>query len=117
MKIVETIGAQGDVLFRRVKSVPKDAREVKREAGDPIVCAHSETGHSHIIQSPDVRLFETNDPFTCYLRLEVPHADVVHLRPHDTHETLRLLGEAGGAVYQVRRQREHSPEGYRMVQD
>ena len=115
MKTIEKMGAQGDVLFRRVKSIPKDAIEQPRKG--PIVVAHSETGHHHVIDSPDVALLTTADPFVCYLRMEAPFADVVHQRPFDTHETLRLLGEQGGACFEVRRQREHTPEGWRMVAD
>lgn len=118
MKIVQKMGAQGDVLFRRVKSIPKGANLQKRKG--PLVVAHSETGHHHVIESPDVKLYTTADPMICYLRLEgVAHADVVHQRPHDTHETLRLSGTGGrgGACFEVRRQREWTPEGWRQVAD
>jgi hypothetical protein len=108
--------AQGDVLFRRVASIPKGAKRQKRKG--PLVVAHSETGHHHSIHQPDVKLFTTADPFVCYLRLDTPFADVVHHRPHDTHETLRLVGDKKApSFYEVRRQREHTPEGMRMVQD
>lgn len=116
MKIAEQMAAQGDVLFRRVKSIPKDAVEQPRKG--PLVVAHSETGHHHVIESPDAKLFTTADPLVCFLRLEgVPHVDVVHQRPHDTHETLRLMGGNDGACFEIRRQREHTPEGWRMVAD
>jgi len=32
MKIINTVGAQGDVLFRRVDALPPNAVEQKREA-------------------------------------------------------------------------------------
>lgn len=116
MQEIKQCGAQGDVLFRRVASVPKDAAEQKSKG--PVVVAHSETGHHHTIERAEAKLFTTADPFVCFLRLEGPFADVVHQRPHDTHETLRLMGdESGGACFEVRRQREHAPEGWRMVQD
>jgi len=116
VKEISKLGAQGDVLFRRVKAIPKDAIEQKREGA--LVVAHSETGHHHTVEQAEAKLFASADPFVCYLRLETPFADIVHHRPHDTHETLRLLGEPKGpAFFEVRRQREHTPEGLRMVQD
>ena len=36
-----------------------------------------------------------------------------HLRDHDTHKTIAI--PAG--VFEVRRQREHTPEGWRRVED
>jgi hypothetical protein len=36
-----------------------------------------------------------------------------HLRPHDTHEPIMFTP----GVYEVRRQREHMPEGWQQVQD
>lgn len=113
---VKKMAAQGDVMFRRVPKLPEGAKE-KTRAGD-LVVAHSETGHHHVVRDPEARLYETADPFVCYLRLDTPSIDVEHLRPFDTHETLRLLGKKKGpAFYEVRRQREHTPEGWRMVQD
>jgi len=116
MQEIKQCGAQGDVLFRRVPTIPKDATEQKDKG--PVIVAHSETGHHHTIAQAEAKLFTSADPFVCYLRLAGEHADVVHHRPHDTHETLRLVGERkGGACFEVRRQREHTPEGWRMVQD
>lgn len=104
--------AQGDVLFTRVSELPSGLNEVKR-AGGLLVVAHSETGHHHGFSSVDARMFEVpNDPFTCYLQLSGP-CELQHLRPHDTHEPILF----GAGVFQVRRQREYTPEGYRMVID
>lgn len=115
MKTIENIAAQGDVLFRRIDSLPADAVEQKRKGR--LVVAHSETGHHHAVDDPAVKLFEraTRDPMVCYLQIAGEYADVVHHRPHDTHETLRLLGK--GAIFEVRRQREYTPEGWRRVED
>lgn len=104
-------GAQGDVLFTRCDRVP--AKLKARECKGAIVVAHSETGHHHVVESPGAELFEVpDDPFTCYLQL-AGDAEVKHLRPHDTHQTMVL----GAGCWEVRRQREWTPEGYRMVQD
>lgn len=111
--------AQGDVLFRRIRAVPKTA--IQSETDGVIVVAHSETGHHHSIDATDgVRLFmEPSDPLVCYLRLEgVEHADVVHHRAWDTHDTVRLVAKATGVTtFEVRRQREYTPQGWRRVED
>jgi len=118
MKAIEKMGAQGDVLFRRVASVPKGAVRVKRKG--PLVIAFSETHHHHTVDDAKVTQFDVPvDPLVCYLQLGdsgIGGADVVHQRAWDTHETLRLLGGAGD-VWEVRRQREWTPEGWRRVQD
>lgn len=112
---IKTMGAQGDVVFRRVEKVPAGF-EAQPEA-KRVVVAHSETGHHHSIDVAGVRHFVGEDPLVCYLQLaEVSSADVVHHRPTDTHETLRLMGGIG-AIFEVRRQREYTPEGWRRVED
>ena len=40
-------------------------------------------------------------------------ADVIHLRGFDTHETVHL----SPGLYEIRRQREYTPEGYRRAAD
>lgn len=113
MKTVSSICFQGDVMFRRVAALPKDSTETL--AKGPVVVAHSETGHHHAIAQGEARLFEKleRDPMVCFLQIDGAHADVVHHRPHDTHETIRLLQ----GCWEVRRQREWSPEGLRRVED
>jgi hypothetical protein len=109
VKTMREIGAQGDVLFRKVDTIPGDYHPQPR-AG-VLVVAHSETGHHHVISSPDVTLYDNGNPWLCFLRLEAAFADVEHLRPYDTHETLRLLGtEAAFTCFEVRRQREYAPD-------
>lgn len=117
MKTVENMGAQGDVLFRRIDKLPAGVVEQKPEAKGFVV-AHSETGHDHTVSPSEAKLFDKieRDPMICYLQLASDHVDVVHHRPHDTHETLRLAGGAG-AIYEVRRQEEYSPAGWRRVED
>jgi hypothetical protein len=114
---ISKMGAQGDILFRRVVKIPSYALERPREG--PLVVAHSETGHHHVIESLHASLFSVPDLLLSYLRFDGPFADVVHQRPFDTHETLRLLGNDNGEAtnFEVRRQREHAPEGWRMVVD
>lgn len=106
--------AQGDVLFTRVDRIPEGLKEVAREHSGLLVVAHSETQHHHGFYEPSAKLFEVpGDPFTCYLQL-AGDCQLQHLRPHDTHEAI-LFG--GGGFFEVRRQREYQPSGFRMVQD
>ncbi|MHB8682843.1 MAG: hypothetical protein ACYC9X_00775 [Dehalococcoidia bacterium] len=112
MKSIKKQGAQGDVMFRRVRAIPADAKAEPRAAGAPIVVTHSETGHHHVIHEESVHAFSTASPLVSYLDVDTS-ADVVHLRPFDTHETIRL----GAGKWEVRRQREFTPEGWRRVED
>ena len=113
MKTIAKQGCQGDVLFRRIDKLPEGVREQPRGAG-PLIVTHSETGHHHVV--PDAAVAHFMAPqgggLLSYLRVDTS-ADVVHLRPFDTHETLRL----GAGVWEVRRQREWVPEGWRQVED
>lgn len=117
MKIIDRIGAQGDALFRRVDSLPKDA--VLKEQGPNIVVAHSETGHHHVAESNNtMMLFASADPLVTYLKISDPHADVTHHRSWDTHETMRLYSQdQPEVIWEIRRQRETTPEGFRRVED
>ena len=120
MKTVKTMAAQGDVLFRRVKSLPKNVKPMKAERGEFVV-AHSETGHHHTVAAKGVEWFvNPQDQLTSYLVLKpgTDGVDVVHHRAWDTHETLRLLNNTDGeVVYEIRRQREMTPEGWKRVED
>lgn len=116
---VRTIAAQGDVLLRRVDRLPEGAKLVKRRKGAPIVVAHSETNHHHVIEADGVIQYESPNPLVCYLQLDgIDHADLIHRRPWDTHDTLRLVGNpTSKVVFEARRQREFIPEGFRRVED
>lgn len=113
MKTIQKIGAQGDVMFVRVSAIPADAKTVPATDGRHVV-AHSETGHHHVTRADGTVFYEgPADPFTCYLRVDGAFADIEHLRPFDTHETVRL--ERG--TWMARRSREYVPEGFRRVED
>ena len=116
MREIQQAAAQGDVIFRKVKTIPQGFEEKPRTG--PIIVSHSETGHHHVINDDGVRVFEHREkPLICYLQMgDTVCFDVEHLRSYDTHETLRLLGKPGD-VWEARRQREHTPEGWRRVQD
>lgn len=106
--------AQGDIFIRRIGSIPKEA--VPQEAkGAYVVVTHSETGHDHVFSKlSGVRMFEApNNPLLGYLSVPEAGATLEHLRPWDTHQS--ILFQPGH--YEVRRQREWSPEGWRRVAD
>lgn len=117
MKTFQTVCAQGDVLIRRVSELPDGVRAVPNQSGRVIV-THSETGHDHVMvldramAAPSVEMFEGDNPLVAWLQVHRPTA-LEHLRPHDTHEP--IMFEPG--VYEVRRQREYTPEGFRRVED
>lgn len=117
MNHVTQQAAQGDVFFIRVAAIPDGYAPVAPDCKGRYVAAHSETGHDHVIDASGVIYYEGRDPLVAYLRLEsVDHADVIHLRSHDTHATVRLSGGAG-AIYEVRKQREFDPAGERRAAD
>ena len=112
MRTFENICAQGDILIRRVSSVPDDVKVVTPEGRDLIV-THSETGHHHVMEADRVEMFECLDEaLRCFLVVH-KQATLTHLRDHDTHDPIQF--EPG--TYEVRRQREYTPEGYRRVAD
>jgi len=105
--------AQGDVFFLRVDEIPADA--VKQPAAKSYIVAHSETQHHHTCESPCAEYFTSpKDPFTCYLQIAGDAgAEIVHHRMFDTHKTVSLTQ----GTYMIRRQKEYSPEGWKMVSD
>ena len=83
-----------------------------------IVLAHSETGHDHVMVldkvagEPAVEHFLTDNPLVSWIKVNRPTA-LEHPRPFDTHEPIMF----GPGVYEVRRQREYTAEGFRRVED
>jgi len=116
--IVSTQAAQGDVLFRRIDKLPANAKEQTQAVGKSISVAHSETGHHHTVDATGTKWYQGEDPMVCYLQLAENRdcVDVIHHRPDHTHGTFSLLGK--GSIWEVRRQREETPEGWtRQVLD
>jgi hypothetical protein len=109
--------AQGDILLRRIVKLPSGVKPAISEQGKFIV-AHSETGHNHVIDDrPNVRLYTGNDPMVSYLEvIEATDATEVvleHMRSFDTHEAIAIPP----GIFEIRRQREYTPEGWRRVED
>jgi hypothetical protein len=104
--------AQGDVFLRRIDRLPEGLIPAKAENGFHIV-AHSETGHNHVVKERSAQLLiDKTNAFIAYLDVAKP-CELEHLRDFDTHESLAL--EPG--LYEVRRQVEFGPEGWRRAQD
>ncbi len=109
------MGAQGDVMFRKVPTgvLPEGVKDAPVEVPGKVVVAHSETGHHHFLEAvPGVRHYVSSDPLIAYLSLDEA-SDVVHARPYDTHQTVTL----DPGVWEVRRQREYVPGSHRRVED
>lgn len=109
--------AQGDLMLRRIESLPSGAKPISADKGFFVV-AHSETGHNHVIADrPNVKLYTTGDPMVSYLEVieatDKMETLLEHLRSFDTHKTIVIPP----GVFEVRRQREYTPEGWRRVED
>lgn len=112
MKKVKRMAAQGDVMFIRIQSIPTDAMPAE-EKDKHFVVAHSETGHNHVVESRNAQmLIDKTNEFIAYLDVS-EETEVKHQRSFDTHESLLL----SPGKYQIRRQREYLPRGFRKVAD
>jgi hypothetical protein len=94
----------GDVLIRRIASLPVDAQ---KRAGATL--AHGEvTGHSHRIQqSHAVQLWVHGSEL--FLEVKAPSATLIH----EEHRAIEL----SQGVYRVWRQREYRPDADVEVED
>lgn len=109
--------AQGDCLLRKIDKLPDGLIEVKPKDGSYIV-AESETHHHHVIkESPNVKIYDTENPLLSYLEVieATDKSEVIleHLRGFDTHESIKI----NPGIYEIRRQREWTPEGWRRAAD
>lgn len=113
MKTFQNRAAQGDVYIMRINALPPGTVRAKPKAGKFEV-AHSETGHSHVMDADGrAEMYELPDSILkCFL--VVKESTVLeHLRSFDTHES--IMFEPG--IFEIRRQREYVPEGWRRAQD
>ncbi len=129
MKTFIEMAAQGDMVIRVIDKLPVDVKENSDEQGN-FVLAHSETGHNHVVKKQEGVTFyaNTNNPFIAYLVIDPKKVKepciLKHLRDHDTHAPLALfVGDKfkttgkGKKVFEIRRQREYTAEGFRRAQD
>lgn len=122
--------AQGDMLIRLVDKLPNGLKPIDAEAGN-YVLAHSETGHNHVVKVQDGVEFyaNQNNPFIAYLVIDPKKVkgdvQIKHLRDYDTHkpisffigDTFIKIKDKAKKIYEIRRQREYTPEGFRRAQD
>jgi hypothetical protein len=116
MKVVKNVAAQGEMLIRRVSGFTAASKDMEPENG-VFILAHSETGHHHVIERENVSVKEQTEGVPegmgiLQMIVDSP-STITHLRSTDTHEPL-MLGEG---LWEVRLQREYTPEGYRRVAD
>lgn len=119
-KVFSNFAAQGDYVIRKIGALPKDVVPITSENGQFIV-AHSETGHHHVITAERVLAFKFKKPdiYTMFLQVDEPLPgetlpEIRHLRGFDTHEALRPNSPG---VYEIKRQREYTPQGFRRAAD
>lgn len=117
MRTFKNQAAQGDLFLRRIDKLPNGLKPMAEESGKYII-AHSETGHHHVIESrPNVVVYATDDPLVSYLQVieatDAMETVLEHLRNFDTHESIKIAS----GNYEIRRQREYTPEGWRRVAD
>ena len=98
-------------MLRRVDKLPKNVKPAKM-FGSKFHVGHSETGHNHTTLATKTIMYDTDDILVSYLEVK-ESTQLVHERDFDTHEPLTLAP----GLYEVRRQREFSPEGWRQVAD
>lgn len=112
-KITERPSFQGDLMIRRIGVIPASAIRSAPESGYHIL-AHSESGHNHVIDGDAAdRFIDETNQFISYLRA-LSDSEIKHLRDFDTHEPLQV---EAGFLYEVRNQREYTPEGWRRAAD
>jgi len=116
MRTFQNAAAQGDVYFRRINNLPSGAIEIKCDV-ENIIVGHSETGHSHVMargtsEDPAVRMYNSDNPLMSWLEVNRP-TSLDHKRTNHTHES--IMFQPG--IYEIRRQQESAPEGWRQVHD
>ena len=107
--------AQGDVMLVPVAALPASGHKPTPTVNGAFIVTHSETGHHHVVMDcPTVQMFQdTMDMFRSWLVIEGEPASLEHLRSTDTHEAISLAP----GVWEIRRQREYAPEGWRRAAD
>ena len=104
--------AQGDLLARKIETIPETATHVAPKDNRHVI-AHSETGHHHWVDAEACEYFaDPGNPLIAYLAAEGP-ITLHHDRSFDQHAPVTLPP----GQYEIRRQREYTPEGWRRVED
>lgn len=102
---------QGDVCIIPIDAMPSGLTPVERDDGAVVLAYGEVTGHKHQIRELDVELFAPGEASVMAERfLRVGETSLLI---HEEHATIALPpGE-----YEVRHQREYSPEDLRQVAD
>ena len=101
---------QGDVLIIPVAKTPGDLEQIARDNGRVVLAYGEVTGHAHAIKDARAALFR--DPKLAAVFMHVSGDAPVALE-HEEHATIHLPP----GDYEIRRQREYSPEEIRIVAD
>lgn len=122
MKSFLKVAAQGEITIIRVGEVPTS----KKLDGDPLtlehgqlIIGHSETGHHHVLERTSGATVTVSDRAPAGMK--ILHAiltevnALVHVRGHDTHETIGLL--PGEYEFRIAREFDHYAELARQSQD
>lgn len=112
METFENLAAQGDLLIRRVDRLPDNVTKKPVTKEGHHIVAHSETGHHHVVDGSHVDYYTSDDTMVAYIEVHEP-TPIQHLREFDTHAPINI--PAG--IFELRRQREYTPEGWRQIQD
>lgn len=116
IKTFDKQARQGDMLLTRIDALPDDVVNAKPD-DDVYVCAHSETGHNHVMKTQGVQMFEAaNDPLIAYLVVDNDvegGAQLTHMRDFKTHDPIWVKN----GIYRINRQRQSSPEGWVRAAD
>lgn len=104
---------QGDVLLVPVKAVPGTATK-QRKTRRTVLAEGEATGHAHVIESPDVRLYEViEEGDVAEMRQRFLEVEAEVALDHDEHATITVQP----GLYEIRRQREYTPVEIRRVAD
>lgn len=118
MKIIETLGAQGEVRAFRIDAIPVDVKPLAKEGNGRYVIGHSETGHHHVLVAERVQVFEADEApeglRVLYALLESP-GELQHMRGHDTHAPHAF--EPGAYMFRTDREFDPYAEMARAVAD
>jgi hypothetical protein len=117
VKILETLGAQGEIRAYRIDAIPAGAKPLVKEKGRYVI-GHSETGHDHVLVAERAQVFEAptapEGMRVLYALLETP-GQLKHLREFDTHAPHAF--EPGVYMFRADREYDHYAELARQVQD
>lgn len=106
---------QGDLMLISIEALPEGVVAQKNDNGY-FVLAHSETGHHHaVLADNDVEFYaDPKDDMKSYFVVKKVIGSLLeHMRSFDTHKSIKIPP----GIYELRRQREYTPQGWRKVED